>query len=160
MPNYHATSEGNIPFTAAEETDWAAEQAAAVAAKFPNAKAAFIIQIDAESDALIEKVIGNRGGEYELAEKEAKEYKAAGYPAAPVPGSVSSWATAKGWTATQAADDIITAATGWRTAQANLRANRLAKKEAGRIAVDGPALDTIKSAWASSLAAIKTSLGV
>lgn len=28
MPNYHATSEGNIPFTAAEETVWAAEQAA------------------------------------------------------------------------------------------------------------------------------------
>jgi len=27
MPNYHATSEGNIPFTAAEETIWAAEQA-------------------------------------------------------------------------------------------------------------------------------------
>ena len=27
MPNYHATSEGNIPFTAEEETVWAAEQA-------------------------------------------------------------------------------------------------------------------------------------
>ena len=27
MPNYHATSEGNIPFTAEEETAWAAEQA-------------------------------------------------------------------------------------------------------------------------------------
>ena len=33
MPNYHATSEGNIPFTAAEETVWAAEQAAWVAGK-------------------------------------------------------------------------------------------------------------------------------
>lgn len=28
MPNYHATSEGNIPFTAEEETAWEAEQAA------------------------------------------------------------------------------------------------------------------------------------
>ena len=28
MPNYHATSEGNIPFTAEEEVQWAAEQAA------------------------------------------------------------------------------------------------------------------------------------
>lgn len=28
MPNYHATSEGNIPFTAEEETVWAAEQVA------------------------------------------------------------------------------------------------------------------------------------
>jgi hypothetical protein len=28
MPNYHATSEGNAPFTAEEEVAWAAEQAA------------------------------------------------------------------------------------------------------------------------------------
>ena len=28
MPNYHATSDGNIPFTAEEEVQWAAEQAA------------------------------------------------------------------------------------------------------------------------------------
>ncbi len=28
MPNYHTTSEGNVPFTAAEETVWATEQAA------------------------------------------------------------------------------------------------------------------------------------
>ena len=28
MPNYHATSEGNIPFTAAEEIEWSAQQAA------------------------------------------------------------------------------------------------------------------------------------
>jgi hypothetical protein len=28
MPNYHATSEGNIPFTAEEEIEWAAEQSA------------------------------------------------------------------------------------------------------------------------------------
>ena len=27
MPNYHATSEGNVPFTAEEESAWAAEQA-------------------------------------------------------------------------------------------------------------------------------------
>lgn len=33
MPNYHATSEGNVPFTAEEETAWQAEQAAALAAK-------------------------------------------------------------------------------------------------------------------------------
>jgi len=28
MTNYHATSEGNIPFTAEEEAEWAAEQTA------------------------------------------------------------------------------------------------------------------------------------
>jgi hypothetical protein len=31
MTNYHATSEGNVPFTAEEEIAWAAEQAAWVA---------------------------------------------------------------------------------------------------------------------------------
>ena len=31
MPNYHATSEGNVPFTAEEEVQWAAKQAAYVA---------------------------------------------------------------------------------------------------------------------------------
>ena len=28
MPNYHTTSEGNVPFTAEEEVQWAADQAA------------------------------------------------------------------------------------------------------------------------------------
>lgn len=28
MPNFHATSEGNVPFTEEEEVQWAAEQAA------------------------------------------------------------------------------------------------------------------------------------
>ena len=28
MPNYHATAEGNVPFTAEEEIAWAAEQVA------------------------------------------------------------------------------------------------------------------------------------
>ena len=28
MPNYHTTSEGNIPFTAEEEAEWEAQQAA------------------------------------------------------------------------------------------------------------------------------------
>ena len=33
MPNYHATANGNIPFTAEEEIEWAAEQAAVHAMK-------------------------------------------------------------------------------------------------------------------------------
>ena len=28
MPNYRATAEGNVPFTAEEEVEWAAEQSA------------------------------------------------------------------------------------------------------------------------------------
>ena len=160
MPNYHATSEGNIPFTAAEETVWAAEQAAALAVAFPNAKAALILQIDTDTDALIRAVIGERGSEYELAEKEATAYKAAAYPATPVPSSVSSWAIAKGWTNTVAADDIIAAATGWRSAQSALRAARLLRKQQAANAADAAALDVIKESWNSFLSGIKTSLGV
>ena len=33
MPNYHATSEGNIPFTAEEEVEWAAQEVAYAAKK-------------------------------------------------------------------------------------------------------------------------------
>lgn len=133
-------------------------QATAIA-NFPNEKIAFITQIDADADALIHAVIGERSSEYELAEKEATAYKAAGYAGA-VPSSVSAWATAKNWTATQAADSIALAATEWRSAQATMRAARLLCKEQGREAIDAAALDAIKAQWAASLAALKTSLGV
>ena len=160
MSNYHATAEGNIPFTAQEEIDWQAAQNAAAAAAFPNAKTAFVIQVDADTDAIVQGVIGHRTSEYELAEKEANDYKTAGYPASPVPSSVSAWAAAKGWTNTQAADDIIATATGWRTAQASIRANRLSHKENARNAADVTALDTVKASWATFLTTIKGQLGV
>lgn len=38
MPNYHTTSEGNIPFTAEEEAEWEARQAAYIAEKAELAK--------------------------------------------------------------------------------------------------------------------------
>lgn len=123
-------------------------------------KATFIKKIDADTDDIVQAVIGNRTSEYELAEKEAKDYKTAGYPASPVPSSVSAWAAAKGWTNTQAADDIIATATGWRTVQASIRANRLAHKENARNAADVTALDTVKASWATFLTTIKGQLGV
>jgi len=122
------------------------------------AKAAFILQVDTDADKLIDDVIGNRASEYERAEKEATAYKASGYPATPVPSTVSSWATAKGWTSTQAADSIIAAATGWRTAQASLRASRLGLKESSKTAITAEALDTIKASWAAFLVELKTQL--
>lgn len=44
MPNYHATSEGNIPFTAEEESKWAAEQAEYLAGT--NDRAAFRVRAE------------------------------------------------------------------------------------------------------------------
>lgn len=169
MPNYHATSEGNIPFTAAEETAWEAERVAYQAAVFPNAKTAFILQVKAEAGQLTSQVLKGLESEYELAEKEATAYKAAGYPAAtatvPLPGSVKSEINSKAAkgvtvTATVACDTILSAATGWRGAQASLRDKRLTTTSAAEVAVDAAALDTLKASWTAFMVALKTSLGV
>tara|TARA_R110000868_G_scaffold399397_1_gene673096 strand:+ start:1169 stop:1825 length:657 start_codon:yes stop_codon:yes gene_type:complete len=144
------------------KADWEQMQADEMRTRppvFPDSIPAFILQVDNDTDSLIKSVIGERGGEYELAENEATAYKAAGYTGT-VPSSVQAWATAKGWTATQATDSILTAATGWRTAQAALRAARLLHKEQASVAVDAAELDTIKTQWNDFLAALKTSLGV
>ncbi len=144
------------------EQTWSviALDASAIAANLAAEKATLIKKIDTDTDAIIRAVIGNRTSEYELAEKEANDYKTAGYPASPVPGSVSAWATAKGWTNTLAADDIIATANAWRQAQASIRANRLAHKENARNAADVTALDTVKSSWSAFCTTIKGQLGV
>ena len=119
-----------------------------------------IKRIDAESDALVRAVIGERSSEYELAEREALAYKAAGYPVTSVPDSVSAWAIAQGWTSTQATDSILELATAWRTAQAALRAGRLLYKQQVAVAIDAAAVNTAKADWSSLLTSLKTSLGV
>lgn len=129
------------------------------AASLVKQKAFFISKIDADADALIRAVIGERASEYEMAEKEATDYKLAGY-AGTVTSSVQSWATAKGWTAMQAADDILAAATGWRSAQAALRAARLLRKEQARVAVDAAALGAVQAQWDGFMVALKENLGV
>jgi hypothetical protein len=63
-------------------------------------------------------------------------------------------------TATVACDTILSAATGWRGAQSSLRDKRLTTTSAAEVAVDAPALDTIKASWAAFLVELKTSLGV
>jgi len=158
-------SDGKGPFIAKWDTAKLGKQptqaeldAVTIAANLAIPKAEFIVKIDRDVDKLISEVIGSRASEYELAEKEAKDYKKDNYPATPVPSSVSSWATAKGWTSVMATDSIIAAATGWRTAQMALRAERLLRKEQGRLAVDAGALDVVKADWVAFLAAIKAQL--
>lgn len=118
-----------------------------------------LIQIDRDVDAIYAALLGNREAEYTLAEKEALAFQAAGYAGA-VPPCVQAWATAKSQTATWATDDILAAATLWRTAQLVIRANRLACKEAVRNAVDGAALIAAQAQWAGFLAVIKPQLGL
>lgn len=122
-------------------------------------KAELILKIDADADALIAQVIGQRGLEYLEAEKQAAAYITANYTGA-VPAFVQSWATAKNQTATWAADDIAATAAAWRNAQASMRANRLQHKEAARNAADAAALDAVSASWEAFLVAIKTQLGI
>ena len=137
-----------------EELD--AIAAAEAARVLAVARAAFIRQIDADTDAIYRAVQGDRAMEYVLAESDAKAYKSAGYTGT-VPDSVASWASAKGESATWATDDILTTATGWRQAQSSIRATRLTCKERARVEAD---LAPIAAAWDGFAVAIKTALGV
>lgn len=132
--------------------------AAEIAADLIARKAPALTQIDADTDAINTAVMGSRAQEYELAEQHAQEYKAAGYTG-PVPSSVQSWATAKTWTATQAADDILITAAQWRTAQAAIRAQRLLRKEQVRSAADVAGITAATAAWAGFVTAIRGQLG-
>lgn len=125
----------------------------------PTLKAAFILQIDADADRIYADVIGNRSTEYTQAEKEAQAYKDAGYTGT-VPSTVQSWASVKAWTPTQSANDILAQATAWRTVAAAIRANRLAEKEAARVATDLEGIAASQSRWSGFVIYIRAQLGV
>ena len=128
-------------------------------AVFATAKAAFIAQVDGDVDAIYAAVVGNRSDEYNAANDDAQAYKTAGYTGA-VPATVQSWATAKGWTATQATDDILAAAVRLTTLRNTIRSARLLRKEQARSAVDPAALATVSATWTATVAAIRTSAGL
>jgi hypothetical protein len=119
-------------------------------------RAALILKIDADVDAIYRVVQGDRAAEYLLAETEATAYKAANYTGN-VPSSVASWSTAKAQTAKWATDDILTTAAGWRQAQAAMRASRLALKEQARTAPD---LAPVAAQWSGFVTTIRAALGV
>jgi hypothetical protein len=123
-------------------------------------KTAFLFQVKAEAGYVTQQVLSGLDSEYELAEKEALAYKDAGYPAGSVPESVKAEMDARGVTATAACDTILTAASGWRSAQASLRRNRLATQVAAAASVDAAGLDAVKESWATFMASLKSSLGV
>ena len=129
------------------------------------AKAAFILQVKSEAGQLTAQVLKGLESEYELAEKEATSYKAAGYPATPIPGSVQSEINSKAAkgvtiTATVACNNILTAATKWRNAQAELRDMRLKVTSSAEVASDATTLDAIKALWEAFMVALKLQLNV
>lgn len=122
-------------------------------------KAEFILKIDADADALILQVIGQKGFEYLKAEEQANAYIAANYLGT-VPQYVQEWATIKGQTTRWAADNIAATATAWRNASDSLRFNRLQHKENVQNATSIVGLDSIYASWLAFLAGLKQSLGV
>jgi hypothetical protein len=126
---------------------------------FANLIALSLVQIDADTDAIYGAKLGHRAQEYILAEEEATAFAAAGYTGT-VPHSVHCWAVPKGWTAQQAADDILATATAWRGAQASIREKRLAAKEAVRNATDSAGVETAMAEWAGFCSVIRGQLGL
>ncbi len=118
-----------------------------------------VLQVDRDVDAIYAAALGNRGPEYADAEMEALEFKAAGYSGT-APASVQSWATAKGWTATQATNDILAAAAQLRGAKQAIRAQRLLRKEQVKAAATAADARAAMAAWAVFVAAIKAQLGL
>ena len=88
--------------------------------------------------------------EYRLAYDQAKPWADGGY-IDPAPGTVSSWATASGWTNTQAADDIIATREAWMTVLEGIRNIRLS----GKAAIESAAtVDAAKTAYDSAIASL------
>lgn len=137
--------------------------ASSQATALQGAVAAAVRRIDADVDAITVGVIGGRADEYTRAEVDAKAYAAAGYTGT-VPPYVADYAavmqTTHGWTAQQAADDILATAAAWRGAQDAMRAQRLGAKAAVRSAADVVGVDAVMAAWAGFLGMLRGQLGV
>jgi hypothetical protein len=118
-------------------------------------RAALTADIDRRADALRLAIVGDpvRVEEYRLARDEAAAYIAVNYAGA-VPPTVQAWATAKSWTAQQAADDIAATAQAWESALYAIRSIRLIGKEAVRGAATDAAAQTAYATALTQLSAI------
>jgi hypothetical protein len=119
-------------------------------------------RIDGDTDRIYLETIGARGEEYRQAEADAQQFKASGY-AGGVPAFVADHQAAKaaaGWTAKQAADDILATAVAWRSAQAQIRATRLQCKELARQAVTAAGVQAALQQWSDFVVAVRGALGL
>ncbi|MDZ7863391.1 hypothetical protein [Acidovorax sp.] len=167
------TEAGNVVWSGTEPCAYSAEQRgwvsggvafpdpgrALVLDDWPAAVGLLVAEIDADVDEIYGLAIGNRQAEYEEAERQAKAYTEAGYTG-PVPPMVQCWADPKGWTAEEAADEILQQAAIWRGAQQAIRAQRLALKEQARAAESPAALAAVRAGWSGVVAVVRAQLGV
>jgi hypothetical protein len=125
----------------------------------PADVAAFITQVDADVDKLYDQAVGNRGPEYVDALNDALAFRATGYTT-PVPQSVTDWSVISGLSLQAATDNVIAAAGALKAAQTAIRKQRLACKQAARVASTQAALTAAKAQWAGFLKAIRAQLGL
>lgn len=92
--------------------------------------------------------------EYRLAKADADAWVAAGKPADAVPDSIAVWAQARGWTAEQAAQDILDTEAAWMAALAAIRQARLLGKAAVDAAADDADFDAVAGPYIAQLEAI------
>ena len=144
-PHWETQAEGS-PVLLAAPVDWAGPTPTSVlywkdgaqvwieTQPLVDAIADAVATIDTAADVARMEVIARQTNttEYQRAEVQARAFKAAGYPDDEVPSCVASWAKAKrrdGWTARQAADDIIATADRWYDVLDAIRELRLCAKE-------------------------------
>lgn len=92
--------------------------------------------------------------EYRLAKQQTDAWIAAGRPADDVPPAIAVWAQARGWTAEQAAQDIIGTEAAWMDALAAIRQARLLGKAAVDAAADDADFDAVAGPYIAQLEAI------
>lgn len=92
--------------------------------------------------------------EYRLAKQQVDEWIAAGKPANDVPPAVEVWAQARGWTAEQAAQDILDTEAAWMSALSAIREARLLGKAAVDAAPDEADFDIVAAPYIAQLEAI------
>lgn len=111
-----------------------------------------IQRIDVVADAVRARLVGDpvRAFEYQAAEQGARAYAQAGY-SGPVPGVVQGWADARGWTAQQAADNILGEAALFRGALEAIRAIRLQ----GKYALQAATVEEAPAIFEQTVAALK-----
>lgn len=93
--------------------------------------------------------------EYRLAKAETDAWIAAGKPADAVPDSIAVWAQARGWTAEQAATDILQAEQLWTSMLLAIREQRLLGKGAVDAADDNADFDAVAAPYIAALEAIR-----
>jgi hypothetical protein len=124
-------------------------------------KADLCLQVDASADAAYVAIGGPSPGrlaEYKQAKADADAFSAAGYTGT-VPDTIACWAEAKGWTAQQACDDILSTAASWETALAVIRRQRLIGKRNVSDAIDAAAAQAAADLAMTTIRSIPSGAG-